>query len=108
MAAVRRSIARNTAIMSAPSRPAPREGLVASTDQDWYSFLLVRPGIDEVNFWRPSGEALVLDPSTAGGRSGDVMRIFEVAPSSCAGPRPSDRSLRRRARCTGRAYCRRV
>jgi putative restriction endonuclease len=39
-------------------------GFVASTDQDWYSFLLARPEIDEVNFWRPSGKGLRLDAGT--------------------------------------------
>ncbi len=28
-------------------------GFVAPTDQGWYQFLLGRPEIDEVNFWRP-------------------------------------------------------
>ena len=28
---------------------------VANTDQDWFDFLAVQPGIDEVNFWQPSG-----------------------------------------------------
>lgn len=30
-------------------------GFVANTDYDWYSFLGSQPGIDEVNFWKPSG-----------------------------------------------------
>lgn len=28
---------------------------VGVTDRDWYDFLSVRPGLDEVNFWQPSG-----------------------------------------------------
>ncbi len=28
---------------------------VGVTDRDWYDFLRARPGIDEVNFWQPSG-----------------------------------------------------
>lgn len=28
---------------------------VYPTDRDWYQFLSMRPGIDEVNFWRPGG-----------------------------------------------------
>jgi putative restriction endonuclease len=28
---------------------------VGVTDQDWYQFLLARPHLSEVNFWRPSG-----------------------------------------------------
>src|SRR5439155_8093468 len=28
---------------------------VGVTDRDWYRFLLARPDLDEVNFWRPSG-----------------------------------------------------
>ena len=28
---------------------------VANTDQDWFDFLAAQPGIDEVNFWQPSG-----------------------------------------------------
>jgi putative restriction endonuclease len=28
---------------------------VGVTDYDWYGFLSARPGIDEVNFWQPSG-----------------------------------------------------
>ncbi len=28
---------------------------VGVTDQDWYEFLLARPYLSEVNFWRPSG-----------------------------------------------------
>jgi putative restriction endonuclease len=30
-------------------------GWVANTDFDWYSFLASKPGLDEVNFWQPSG-----------------------------------------------------
>lgn len=29
----------------------------ANTDLDWFDFLSVQPGIDEVNFWQPSGYA---------------------------------------------------
>jgi len=32
--------------------------LVANTDFDWYRFLSADPSIDEVNFWRPSGQRL--------------------------------------------------
>ena len=28
---------------------------VANTDHDWFDFLAAQPGIDEVNFWQPSG-----------------------------------------------------
>jgi putative restriction endonuclease len=28
---------------------------VAVTDNDWYRFLAARPGLDEVNFWKPGG-----------------------------------------------------
>ncbi|MCZ7657709.1 MAG: HNH endonuclease [Xanthobacteraceae bacterium] len=28
---------------------------VANTDHDWFDFLATEPGIDEVNFWQPSG-----------------------------------------------------
>lgn len=28
---------------------------VANTDHDWLDFLAAQPGIDEVNFWQPSG-----------------------------------------------------
>ena len=28
---------------------------VANTDKDWFDFLAAQPGIDEVNFWQPSG-----------------------------------------------------
>jgi putative restriction endonuclease len=30
-------------------------GVVAPTDQGWYEFLLGRPELGEVNFWRPGG-----------------------------------------------------
>jgi putative restriction endonuclease len=30
-------------------------GYVAVTDGDWYQFLAARPGLTEVNFWRPGG-----------------------------------------------------
>jgi len=32
-------------------------GFIAATDQDWFDFLSVRPDLDEVNFWAPSGRA---------------------------------------------------
>lgn len=32
-------------------------GFIATTDQDWFDFLSARPGLDEVNFWAPSGKA---------------------------------------------------
>lgn len=32
-------------------------GFIATTDQDWYQYLLTRPDLDEVNFWAPSGKA---------------------------------------------------
>jgi hypothetical protein len=28
---------------------------VGITDGDWYESLAARPGLDEVNFWQPSG-----------------------------------------------------
>jgi len=31
-------------------------GWVATTDYDWYRFLVGRPEFDEVNFWQPSGK----------------------------------------------------
>jgi len=30
---------------------------VGVTECDWFRFLASRPGIDEVNFWQPSGGA---------------------------------------------------
>jgi putative restriction endonuclease len=33
----------------------PMRGFVAPTDHGWYQFLLARPEITEVNFWRPGG-----------------------------------------------------
>ena len=30
-------------------------GFVGVTDWDWFQFLKSQPGIDEVNFWQPSG-----------------------------------------------------
>jgi putative restriction endonuclease len=33
---------------------------VGVTDGDWYRFLLARPDLDEVNFWRPSGRGSFL------------------------------------------------
>ena len=30
-------------------------GFIAPTDHRWYQFLLARPEISEVNFWKPSG-----------------------------------------------------
>jgi len=30
---------------------------VANTDSDWFDFLASQPGIDEVNFWQPSGSS---------------------------------------------------
>jgi hypothetical protein len=37
---------------------------IAVTDNDWFWFLRNLPGIDEVNFWQPSGERAfrALDP----------------------------------------------
>jgi putative restriction endonuclease len=31
------------------------KGYIANTDYDWYTFLKQQPGLDEVNFWQPSG-----------------------------------------------------
>jgi putative restriction endonuclease len=31
---------------------------VALTDLDWFNFLSARPGLDEVNFWQPSGRTM--------------------------------------------------
>jgi len=31
------------------------KGFVGVTDNNWFAFLSQRPGIDEVNFWQPSG-----------------------------------------------------
>ena len=33
------------------------KGFAATTDHDWYTYLLGRPDFDEVNFWAPSGRA---------------------------------------------------
>ena len=30
---------------------------VGVTDKDWYGLLASRPGIEEVNFWQPSGSS---------------------------------------------------
>jgi len=35
-----------------------RDLYVGLTDRDWYEFLLRRPGLDEVNFWKPGGGGL--------------------------------------------------
>ncbi|HUV50580.1 MAG TPA: HNH endonuclease [Anaerolineae bacterium] len=32
-------------------------GFVGVTDNDWFAFLAQQPGIDEVNFWQPSGKS---------------------------------------------------
>jgi len=34
------------------------KGFVGVTDNDWFEFLAKQPGIDEVNFWQPSGNRL--------------------------------------------------
>ena len=39
-------------------------GYLGVTDFDWYEFLSARPELDEVNFWRPSGKSLNLEPGT--------------------------------------------
>jgi putative restriction endonuclease len=41
------------------------KAFVGVTDSDWFSFLSSRPGVDEVNFWQPSGakQFRALDPS---------------------------------------------
>ena len=31
------------------------KAFVGVTDNDWFNFLAILPGIDEVNFWQPSG-----------------------------------------------------
>ena len=31
-------------------------GFVGVTDSSWYQFLRARPDLNEVNFWRPSGQ----------------------------------------------------
>jgi len=33
-------------------------GFIGVTDNDWFAFLSQQPGIDEVNFWQPSGRQL--------------------------------------------------
>jgi putative restriction endonuclease len=30
-------------------------GYIANTDFEWYSFLKAQEGLEEVNFWQPSG-----------------------------------------------------
>src|SRR5438445_12549646 len=35
-------------------RAMPLTGTVAVTDYGWYTNLLQQPGLDEVNFWKPS------------------------------------------------------
>ena len=35
-----------------------RDLYIGLTDRDWYEFLARRPGLDEVNFWRPGGGTL--------------------------------------------------
>jgi putative restriction endonuclease len=35
-------------------------GYIANTDYDWFRFLRGQPGIDEVNFWQPSGSKAFL------------------------------------------------
>lgn len=44
--------------------PAPARIWIGVTDNDWFRFLRDQPGIDEVNFWQPSGgrEFRVLRP----------------------------------------------
>jgi len=42
-----------------------RELYVGVTDGSWYEFLSSRPGIDEVNFWRPGGRGLLRAPQGA-------------------------------------------
>jgi putative restriction endonuclease len=32
-------------------------GFIGVTDNDWFAFLSQKPGIDEVNFWQPSGKS---------------------------------------------------
>src|SRR6516225_3810318 len=49
-----------TAIIDQPQRlvqvhNACVRGYVGVTDDDWYRFLAARPGLTEVNFWRPGG-----------------------------------------------------
>ena len=34
----------------------PVKAYVGVTDQSWFEFLAARPGLNEVNFWRPGGE----------------------------------------------------
>ena len=40
------------------ARSSGRELYIGVTDSAWYEFLAARPGIDEVNFWRPGGGLL--------------------------------------------------
>lgn len=39
-------------------------GYLGNTDEDWYQFLFERQPLDEVNFWRPSGQSSRLQPGT--------------------------------------------
>lgn len=33
---------------------APMRGVISITDWEWFQFLREHPGLDEVNFWRPT------------------------------------------------------
>jgi putative restriction endonuclease len=39
-------------------------GFVATTDHDWFTFLLARQPLDEVNFWQPSAHGFKAPPGT--------------------------------------------
>lgn len=39
-------------------RGSVRAGVVGVTDGDWYRYLAARPGLREVNFWRPRSKAV--------------------------------------------------
>jgi putative restriction endonuclease len=57
----------------------PMRGFVAPTDHGWYQFLLARPELDEVNFWRPG------DGSFAALRPGEPFFFKLKAPYNAIG-----------------------
>lgn len=42
------------------------KGFIGVTDNDWFAFLSQQPGIDEVNFWQPSGTGQIRAPAPGG------------------------------------------
>jgi len=72
------------------------QGYVGVTDQRWYEFLAARPGITEVNFWRPKdqrnfralsgGEPFFFKTHSPQNRivGGGIFAAFELLPVSMA------------------------